>query len=99
MVGNGISGMNTITTKRKVLANYWLGQNWDGIRCLAFIAARQMRLQSRELIEITAQLPELDGLAGFPDGTVLDGERVIMHQGVPRWHVFSAACSFRLGTG
>jgi bifunctional non-homologous end joining protein LigD len=56
---------------------------WDGIRCLAFIEAGRVRLQSRELAEITAQFPELDGLAGLPDGMVLDGELVSVRHGIP----------------
>jgi bifunctional non-homologous end joining protein LigD len=56
---------------------------WDGIRCLAFIEAGRVRLHSRELVEITAQFPELEGLAGLPDGTVVDGELVSMRGGVP----------------
>jgi ATP-dependent DNA ligase len=47
---------------------------WDGIRCLAFIDAGRVHLQSRELIDITGQFPELDGMAGLADGTILDGE-------------------------
>jgi ATP-dependent DNA ligase len=46
---------------------------WDGIRCLAFIEAGQVRLQRRELVNITAQFPELASLVGLPDGMVLDG--------------------------
>jgi bifunctional non-homologous end joining protein LigD len=56
---------------------------WDGIRCLAFIENSRARLQSRELIDITAQFPELDCLAHLPDGTVLDGELVAMKDGRP----------------
>ena len=56
---------------------------WDGIRCLAFIEAGRVCLQSRELVEITAQFPELEGMAGLPDGTVLDGELVSMRGAVP----------------
>jgi bifunctional non-homologous end joining protein LigD len=51
---------------------------WDGIRCLAFVEAGRVRLQSREMIDITAQFPELRHLADLPDGTVLDGELVAM---------------------
>lgn len=51
---------------------------WDGIRCLAFVEAGQVRLQSREMIDITAQFPELRRLADLPDGTVLDGELVVL---------------------
>jgi ATP-dependent DNA ligase len=56
---------------------------WDGIRCLAFIEAGRVRLQSRELIDITAQFPELEGLVGLPDGTALDGELVSPRHGRP----------------
>jgi ATP-dependent DNA ligase len=56
---------------------------WDGIRCLAFIEAGRVRLQSRQLTEITVQFPELGGLAGLPSGTVLDGELVIFQSGKP----------------
>jgi ATP-dependent DNA ligase len=56
---------------------------WDGIRCLAFIENGRARLQSRESIDITAQFPELVGLADLPGGTVLDGELVAMENGKP----------------
>jgi ATP-dependent DNA ligase len=42
-----------------------------------------VRLQSRELTEITLQFPELDGLAQLPSGTVLDGELVVFRDGKP----------------
>jgi ATP-dependent DNA ligase len=51
---------------------------WDGIRCLAFVNAGGVRLQSRDSIDITAQFPELGCLAHLPNGTVLDGELVAM---------------------
>jgi excinuclease ABC subunit A len=35
-----------------------------------------VRLQSRELIDITSQFPELDCLEHLPDGTVLDGDQL-----------------------
>ena len=50
---------------------------WDGIRCLAFVEGGQVRLQSRQLTEITGQFPELAGLGRLPSGTVLDGELVV----------------------
>jgi ATP-dependent DNA ligase len=56
---------------------------WDGIGCLAFVENGQVRLQSRELIDITAQFPELAGVAQLPDGTVLDGELVAMEENRP----------------
>ena len=42
-----------------------------------------MRLQSRELMDITAQFPELGSLADLADGIVLDGELVAMLEGKP----------------
>jgi ATP-dependent DNA ligase len=56
---------------------------WDGIRCLAFVEAGRVRLQSRKLVEITAQFPELGGLVELPEGTVLDGELVSVRNGRP----------------
>ncbi len=56
---------------------------WDGVRCLAFVEARQVRLQSRQLSELTVQFPELGGLDRLPSGTVVDGELVILENGKP----------------
>src|SRR5436190_27877 len=56
---------------------------WDGIRCLAFSEGGRVRLQSRELIDITIQFPELGCLAQLLDGTVLDGELVAMEGDKP----------------
>jgi ATP-dependent DNA ligase len=56
---------------------------WDGIRCLAFIEAGRIRLQSRHLTEITRQFPELACLNLLPSGTVLDGELVVFQDGRP----------------
>ena len=51
---------------------------WDGIRVLAFIEGGELRLQSRNLRNITSQFPEL---ASIPENvksdlTVLDGELI-----------------------
>jgi bifunctional non-homologous end joining protein LigD len=56
---------------------------WDGIRCLAFVEGGRVRLQSRELIDITAQFPELACMFRLPDSTVLDGELVAMEGNRP----------------
>src|SRR6266481_5892973 len=56
---------------------------WDGIRCLAFIEGRRVRLQSRQLTEITFQFPELAGLGRLPSGTVLDGELIVFQHDKP----------------
>jgi ATP-dependent DNA ligase len=41
-----------------------------------------VRLQSRQLTEITCQFPELADLARLPSGTVLDGELVVLQDGI-----------------
>ena len=52
---------------------------WDGVRALAFVEGGRVRLQSRNLRDITAEFPEI---ASLPDAVnaqsaVLDGELVI----------------------
>jgi bifunctional non-homologous end joining protein LigD len=56
---------------------------WDGIRCLAFMEGGRVRLQSRDLIDITARFPELGCLTHLSHGTVLDGELVAMEGNKP----------------
>jgi ATP-dependent DNA ligase len=56
---------------------------WDGIRCLAFVEGGRVRLQSRQLVEITVQFPELASLSRLPSGTILDGELVALQDGKP----------------
>jgi len=63
--------------------DYLFEIKWDGIRCLAFVTDRTVRLQSRELVEITAQFPELERLRQLPEGTVLDGELIALENGRP----------------
>lgn len=51
---------------------------WDGVRALAYLEPGRLRLESRNLLDITAQYPELRGLieaVGAHDA-VLDGEIV-----------------------
>jgi ATP-dependent DNA ligase len=56
---------------------------WDGVRCLAFIDVVRVRLQSRQLSELTLQFPELGCLDQLSSGTVLDGELVVLESGKP----------------
>jgi bifunctional non-homologous end joining protein LigD len=51
---------------------------WDGYRLLAFVRDGTVRLQSSNLIDVTAKYPELGGLAAsvHADRAVLDGEIV-----------------------
>jgi len=60
---------------------------WDGMRIVAFIDAEGVRLQSTNLLDVTASFPELDALSGaLPalDSLILDGEVVALDdQGAP----------------
>jgi bifunctional non-homologous end joining protein LigD len=56
---------------------------WDGTRTLAFIESGKARLFNRRRVEMTARYPELSLLDCFPDGTVLDGEMVVLQNGKP----------------
>lgn len=56
---------------------------WDGTRTLAFIEGGTYRLLNRRQIDMTGRYPEFAGLAGFPDGTVLDGETIVFRDGRP----------------
>lgn len=52
---------------------------WDGIRVIAQVAHGQVRLTSRNGVDVTARYPELAGLADAVDGdAVIDGEIVAL---------------------
>lgn len=56
---------------------------WDGIRALAAVESSGWRLWGRGLADYTARYPELAVLRRLPAGTMLDGEVVVIRQGVP----------------
>ncbi len=56
---------------------------WDGVRALARIEGRRMRLSSRRQIDLLARFPELEELRALPSGTLLDGEVVQLSGGRP----------------
>jgi bifunctional non-homologous end joining protein LigD len=53
---------------------------WDGYRTLAFVDGGQTRLQSSNLIDVTAKYPELAELAGSVNASsaIVDGELVVL---------------------
>lgn len=58
---------------------------WDGVRALCYLAADRIRIESRNLIDVTDRYPELHGLpaAVAPHalkGLVLDGEIVALDE-------------------
>src|SRR4051794_23940516 len=71
---------------------------WDGIRAIAFIENGKLRLQSRNLLDMTARYPELQPLgAALPrKSLVLDGEIVALtEQGLPSFELLQS----RMGLG
>ena len=61
--------------------NYGFEVKWDGIRAIAFVKGGRIRLQSRNLLDITSQYPELRALGESLGSTeaVLDGEIVAIN--------------------
>jgi DNA ligase D-like protein (predicted ligase) len=60
---------------------------WDGIRALAFIEGGAVRIHTRNGNDVTHHYPELECLARLPEGTLLDGEVVVLVDGVPSFEV------------
>jgi DNA ligase D-like protein (predicted ligase) len=54
---------------------------WDGVRALAALEAGQCHVWGRGLADYSQRYPELDALRCLPDGTVLDGELVVLRSG------------------
>jgi bifunctional non-homologous end joining protein LigD len=58
---------------------------WDGIRCLVRIEGGEVRLGSRNGIDLTVTFPDIAAALAeaFPGDAVLDGEIVALHKGRP----------------
>jgi ATP-dependent DNA ligase len=56
---------------------------WDGTRVLGFVENQDYRLVNRHRADVTERYPELEFLNDLPAGTVLDGEVVVLRQGMP----------------
>ena len=67
-------------------AEHFFEVKWDGIRALAFAEGGSYRLLSRNQNDLLPRYPELGFLAGLPDGTLLDGELVVLRDGRPSFH-------------
>lgn len=63
--------------------DYLFEIKWDGTRTLAFIEDGGYRLVNRRRIDMTERYPEFAFLAKLPEGTVLDGEVVVLQGGKP----------------
>ena len=54
---------------------------WDGVRCLTAVDHNRVRLWGRELADYTDRYPEMDVLRKLPQGTLVDGELVVLRKG------------------
>ena len=63
--------------------DYGFEVKWDGIRAIVFVKGGRVRIQSRNLLDITAQYPELRELGESLGATeaILDGEIVAINAG------------------
>ena len=69
---------------------------WDGVRAIAYVAGRQVRLLSRNGTDMTASYPELGLLAGRVRAPVIvDGEIVALHAGRPDFGVLQSRMHVR----
>lgn len=71
---------------------------WDGYRAIAFVDSARLRLQSRNGLDMSPHFPELAGLDRLPAGTVLDGEIVILKEGVPHFQSLQGRLSSKAGS-
>ena len=60
---------------------------WDGTRCIAFLDRKGIRLQNRRLKDITYRYPELRGIRLNRGSMVIDGELVVLRNGVPDFNL------------
>ena len=79
----------------------WLFEiKWDGYRAIAFIDEGRVRLVSRNQNDLSAQFPELAGLAKFVKArrAILDGEIVALDdEGRPSFSLMQQRTGFRAG--
>jgi bifunctional non-homologous end joining protein LigD len=62
----------------------WLFEvKWDGMRLIADVADGRVRLSSRSERDVTANFPELGALTDLAPDVLLDGEVVLLENGVP----------------
>lgn len=64
-------------------AEYLFEVKWNGIRALAARHREGWDMWGRELADYRPRYPEMGVLAALPPGTLLDGELVLLSQGLP----------------
>jgi DNA ligase D-like protein (predicted ligase) len=51
---------------------------WDGVRAISYVERGVVRMHGRRRRDLAPRYPELDVLRRLPDGTVVDGELVVL---------------------
>lgn len=51
---------------------------WDGVRAVTYVEASEHRMHGRRRRDLRGRYPELSFLANLPDGTIVDGELVVL---------------------
>src|SRR5207249_1212802 len=64
-------------------SEYLFEVKWNGIRALAARHRQGWDLWGRERADYRSRYPEMQVLAALPPGTILDGELVLLSQGLP----------------
>lgn len=59
---------------------------WDGVRALTAVEYGKVTAWGREGVDYTSRYPELEALRQLPPGTILDGELVMLRDGLPDFH-------------
>lgn len=79
--GKLISPMLARLSQHIPSGNYAYEVKWDGVRAIAYIEGKSLRLLSRNNLDITASYPELKGiLRQFPaQNAILDGEIIALN--------------------
>jgi bifunctional non-homologous end joining protein LigD len=68
----------------------WLYEvKWDGMRLLADVVESRLDLRSRSGRDVTANFPELAAIVRLAPDVLLDGEVVLLEQGVPSFHALA----------
>jgi len=60
-------------------ADEWFFEiKWDGVRAVTYVEAREFRMHGRRRRDLRGRYPELEFLSDLPDGTIVDGELVVL---------------------
>jgi bifunctional non-homologous end joining protein LigD len=65
--------------------NHLFEIKWDGTRALCYVDSDGVRLMNRRRVNMTFRYPDLSFLSELPRGTILDGEIIVLKDGIPHF--------------